>query len=132
MMSNKSDVNGTGVVTYGQCSDDAGIFHLDKDNTSNTPNPVTKGSEVSLNLAGIVDDEMEITNVHIHVDWNGSTLYDEDHKQDNDYTSSYKYSLSWAVPSYAPSGKYAITVTGTGASSAGTGKEMCITAGMQL
>ena len=132
MESKVQNLKGTGDVTYGQCGDDAGVFTFDGDNTSNTPAPVTKGSEVTLNLAGIVSDSIEVTNVHIHVDWNGSTLYDEDHSQDNVYDSTYNYQLSWAVPSYAPSGAYAIKITGTGNSSSGAGTVMCITANMTL
>ena len=79
MQSPSSNLTATGDVTYGQCDDDAGVFTFDGDNTSNSPAPVVKGSDVTLSLAGVVSDTMEVTNVHIHVDWNGSTLYDEDH-----------------------------------------------------
>ena len=132
MMSKVANFKGTGDVTYGQCADDAGVFTFDADNTSNVPAPAVKGSDVTLNLAGIVSDSIEVTNVHIHVDWNGSTLYDEDHAQDNVYDSSYNYSLKWAIPSYAPSGAYAVKVLGTGNSSAGAGSVMCITANFTL
>ena len=33
-------------------------------------------------MYGIVTDIIEVKNFHVHVDWNGSTLYDEDHPQD--------------------------------------------------
>ena len=78
MMSKVANFQGTGDVTYSQCDDDAGVFTFDADNSNNVPAPVVKGSDVTLNLAGIVSDTIEVTNVHIHVDWNGSTLYDED------------------------------------------------------
>ena len=132
MESKVQNLKANGDVTYGQCDDDAGVFTFDGDNTSNVPAPVTKGSNVTLNLAGIVSDSIEVTNVHIHVDWNGSTLYDEDHSQDNVYDSTYLYHLSWAVPSYAPSGAYAITIKGTGFSSSGPGTVLCINANMTL
>ena len=102
----------TGEVTYAQCDDDTGSFTLDTDSTSNTPDPVTKGQDVALNLVGIVSDPIEVKNVHIHVDWNKTPLYDEDNKQDNKYSDDYQYSLKWNVPSFAPSGDYDITVTG--------------------
>ena len=121
-------VNGLGDVTYSQCPDDLNEFTLDTDNTTNVPAPAVKGSDVALKLAGIVSAQMEVTNVHVHVDWNGATLYDEDHAQDNMYTSSYNYSLSWSIPSYAPSGAYDIHLTGTGPQ----GKEICIEAKMSL
>ena len=37
-----------------------------------------KGTSIKLNFDGIVSQEIEITNMHIHVDWNGSSLYDQD------------------------------------------------------
>ena len=132
MASTSSNLTANGDVTYGQCDDDAGVFTFDKDNTSNVPAPAVKGSDVTLNLAGVVSDTMEVTNVHVHVDWNGSTLYDEDHAQDNTYNSAYNYKLSWSIPSYAPSGAYVIKVTGTGNTSAGPGTVMCISANMTL
>ena len=99
-----------GAVTFTQCDDDVGVFNLDTDNTKSVPDPVAKGSDVSLNLAGIVSDTIEVKNVHIHVDWNGSTLYDEDNAQDNTYDSDLEYALTWNVPSYAPSGAYDVFV----------------------
>merc|ERR1711998_481868 len=128
LMQSKAAPNGLGDVTYSQCPDDLNEFTLDTDNTTNVPAPAVKGSNVALKLAGIVSAQMEVTNVHVHVDWNGATLYDEDHAQDNMYTSSYNYSLSWAIPSYAPSGAYDIHLTGTGPQ----GKELCIEAKMNL
>ena len=125
--------NGTGDVTYSQCDDDANIFTFDGDSTSNTPNPVVKGSHVDFNLFGIVSDSMEVTNLHVHVDWNGATLYDEDHEQDNKYDSNYQFSLGWDVPSYAPSGHYDVHITGTGnAAGVSGGKVLCVEAQMDL
>ena len=109
-----------------------GVFAFDESSTTYNPNPIVKSSTLKLNLAGNVSDEIEVTNVHVHVDWNGSTLYDEDHKQDNKYDSSYAYTISWDVPAYAPSGHYDITITGTGNSEGSSGKVMCVNAQMDL
>ena len=54
------------------------MFTFDESSTTTTPSPITKGSTINLNLAGIVSNNIEVTNVHIHVDWNKSTLYDQD------------------------------------------------------
>ena len=68
----------------------------------------------------------------MHVDWNGSPLYDEDHKDEKDFDSQYSYDLGWDVPSFAPNGKYNVTLTGTGACddcpSDGDCKVLCINA----
>ena len=103
-----------GSVTFSQCDDDKQTFTLDTDATKSDPDPVVKGDKVALDLHGIVKDSIEVKNVHIHVDWNGSTLYDEDNKQDNTYDSDVDYSLQWDVPSYAPSGDYDIHVKAYG------------------
>ena len=128
MMSKATNLEGTGDVVYKQCDDDTGSFTFDADNTNNVPAPIVKGSDASLNLAGIVSDTIEVTNVHIHVDWNGSTLYDQDFSQDNKYDSSYNYSLTWNIPSFAPSGAYFAKVVGTGPN----GSNMCITGAFTL
>ena len=129
----KSDkVAATGVVTWTQCADQAGDFQFDESSTTYSPNPIVKGTDLKLNLDGIVSDPMEITNIHVHVDWNGSTLYDEDLPQDNKYDSTYAYTVGWNVPSYAPSGHYDVTITGTGNAEGVTGTVMCVNAQMDL
>ena len=125
-------VQGTGDVTFAQCDDDFGVFSFDKTNTKTDPSPVTKGSHVNFNLAGIVSDEIIVDNLHIHVDWNGSTLYDEDHNQHNTYDSSYNYKLGWDVPSFAPSGHYHVIISGTGSNEGDNGTVLCVTADMDL
>ena len=130
--SRNNNVEGTGDVTYSQCNDDFGVFTLDRANTRNVPNPVAKGKNVSFNLAGIVSDAITVTNLHIHVDWNGATLYDEDHAQNNTYDSSYNYSLGWFVPSFAPSGHYAVTISATGSNEGDNGTVLCVNAAMDL
>ena len=74
------NVSDSGMVTYSQCDDDAGIFTLDDQQTSNSPQPLTKGVNLQFTLAGIISDHMNIKNIHVHVEWNGTPLYDEDHE----------------------------------------------------
>ena len=106
-----------GMVSYSQCDDKAGIFTLDDQSTSNTPQPLTKGVNLQFNLAGILADHMTISNVHVHVDWNGTPLYDEDHTQTNEYDDTYNYQLGWDVPAFAPDGEYIVRITGIGSTS---------------
>ena len=101
-----SGLKAKGDVTYKQCDDDFGVFSFDKADTKNTPTEVVKGCNLGFTLAGIVSDEIEVKDLHVHVLWNGNTLYDEDHNQDTKYDSSYSYNLHWSVPSFAPSGHY--------------------------
>ena len=125
--------NGLGDVTYEQCDDDVGQFTFDGDNTYNDPAPVVKGSDVSLNLAGIFGDQGTMTNIHIHVDWNGTPLYDEDHNQSTPIVDDFKTSISWNVPSFAPSGDYDVFLYGYGdLSGQSNAKIMCINAKMTL
>ena len=125
--------NDVGVVTFTQCDDDAGAFTLDTKATTEQPNPVTKGQDVKLMLRGAVSENMEVNDLHVHVDWNGSTLYDEDITGVHDYTSSYSFDVSWNVPSYAPSGDYFVTLTGTGKTDElPDGKVLCVNAKFSL
>ena len=125
--------NDIGNVTYEQCDDDVGQFTFDGDNTYNDPAPVVKGCDLNLNLAGVFGDQGTLTNIHIHVDWNGTPLYDEDHNRSTAIGDDFKTTLGWNVPSFAPSGDYAISLIGTGDISGKTGaKIMCIKAAMTL
>ena len=127
------DYNQIGDVTYAQCDDDMGMFTFDDASTYNDPNPVAKGSNLNLNLAGIFGDQGTLTNIHIHVDWNGTPLYDEDHNQSTDVADEFKTTIGWNVPSFAPSGDYDVTLTGTGDMSGEKGsKILCINAKMTL
>ena len=69
-------VGASGDVTFDSCPDDTGVFTFDESSTTFAPMPLTKGSHINLNLAGIVSDTITQSNVHVHVDWNGTTLYD--------------------------------------------------------
>ena len=106
----------SGAITWGNCDSETPAFHFDKDSTTVTPNPLTKGSTIQFDLVGTMDSTTEVDNIHVHVDWNGSSLYDEDDKDGQSYDSDYEFKLSWAVPSYAPDGTYAVKLTGTNAS----------------
>ena len=117
----------TGKVSYSQCDDETGSFQLDTSSTYNSPDPLTKGIDISFVLAGILSDDIHVDNVHIHVDWNGSPLYDEDHKDAvKDFSDSFNMKLGWSVPSYAPDGNYAVKLVGTNASTSKT--NLCVDA----
>jgi hypothetical protein len=74
-----------------------------------------------------------LKNVHIHVDWNSSPLYDEDHEMDQTFDSDLSYTLGWNMPSFSPSGFYNVTIEGTGKSDKfENGKVMCVLAWMDL
>ena len=87
--------NDLGIVTFKQCSDDANVFTFDEPDTTYSPMPIVKGSDLGFDLWGTVSDTMEVTNVHIHVIWNGATLYDQDIPGDDTYTSDYEKEISW-------------------------------------
>ena len=122
-------VGGVGEVTYGQCDDDMGVFTLDTDSTSNTPSVITKGSDLAFHLAGIVSDPVTIENIHVHVDWNSTPLYDEDHKKELKFDSELTTDLGWNVPAFAPGGTYAVKITGIDADNK---TNMCVTADFSL
>ena len=125
--------NNIGDVTYAQCDDDAGAFTFDEASTYNDPSPVAKGADLNLNLAGIFGDQGTLKNIHIHVDWNGTPLYDEDHNQSTAIGDEFKTTIGWNVPGFAPSGDYDVTLVGTGDISGLTdSKILCIVAKMTL
>ena len=71
--------------------------------------------------------------MHIHVEWNQSPLYDEDHEMDQSYDSDLTYNLGWNMPSFSPAGFYNVTIVATGDSADKTNaKVMCVLAWMDL
>ena len=113
-------------VQWAQCDDDKQAFTLDTDNTSADPDPLVKGSDVNLNLVGALSDDITLSNLHIHADWNGAPLYDEDHPEfkGKTFSDTLQASLKWSVPAYAPDGNYAITLTGVDTD--GSSKDFCV------
>jgi hypothetical protein len=64
-------------------------------------------------LGGLVTKPTTITNVDINVLWAGTPLHKEDHaiSEKHNAGDTFTYSLGWAIPSFAPSGKYHVTIT---------------------
>lgn len=118
-------VKGGSPVSWAQCADDKNVFTKD-DSTAAIPDPLSKGSDVKLHLVGALSDAINLSNVHIHVDWNGVSLYDEDHKGEQEFDDVLTYDLQWSVPSYAPNGQYVATLTGIDKD--GSSKDFCVTA----
>ena len=114
-----------GVPSFSQCDDDLGAFTFDGDSTSVSPNPIVKGTTINFDLMGGFSDSVTVDNLHVHVDWNGSPLYDEDDADGTTYDADYEFQMSWDVPSYAPDGDYKIKLTGT----SGDQTVICINAG---
>ena len=95
---------------FASCADE-GHFTLDTANTHSVPTSVGKGMDVKLDLAGQFTAAYTLNNVHINVLWNGSTLYNEDHKKMQPVQGAWTDELGWTIPSYAPSGHYHVTIT---------------------
>ena len=102
-------------VEFESCDTDLDVFDFDEDSTTVNPDPPSKGQNINFGLAGALSDEMNLTNIHIHVDWNSSPLYDEDHAvTEGPFTGDdFYYPLEWFVPSYAFNGLYQIQLRGT-------------------
>lgn len=108
-------LRGSGDVTFSQCDDDFGDFVFDQQHTSVNPAPpLTKGSHIDFDLEGKFGNEHKVKNLHIHVDWNGGSLYDQDVADGTSYPDYYKFDkLGWDIPGYAPDGDYKVTLAGT-------------------
>ena len=108
-------VGDPGMPTFGTCDDDSGDFTLDAGQTQVTPAPpLVKNEDIQFQLVGGFANPHTVKNLHIHVDWNGSSLYDEDKADGTTYYGDYKFDqLKWSIPSYAPDGDYKVTMIGT-------------------
>merc|ERR1712166_318584 len=122
-----------GTVIYKQCIDDVKVFILNTDNTTNTPDPVTKGTDISFNLAGTLDDIVNVTQVNIHVDYLTTVYYDNTTNLSFNYnTTSVNIPQTWTLPSDAPPGTYDITFTFIGSAKGKAGKVICVFREMNL
>ena len=122
-------VGATGVVSWGTCQDDDNIFQFSQSMTSYSPSPIKLGSNLSLNLGGTCKVPMFVEKIHVHVDWNSVHLYDQDIAVGETFPTVLKESVSWFVPSYAPRGNYAVTLTGFDNASK---TDICVTANFAL
>merc|ERR1719473_1889024 len=124
-----ADVTGPpGVVSWSQCEDDLGVFTFDESSTTYTPDPIKKGTNVALDMHGIVSTAIDVKDVHVHCDWNKAPVYNKD-LPGGHFDSAVEVKAQWAVPSYAPAGTYSVTITGLDANKK---KAMCINAVFSL
>ena len=112
LLEQQPSVGATGVVSWAQCGDAEGKFTFDPASSSYSPNPLQKGKNVNLDLQGVVDSTTTLQKVHVNAKWNGASLYDQDITVGQSYSDLLEFDFSWFVPSYAPAGKYDITLTG--------------------
>ena len=68
---------------------------------------------------------MQVLNINVHVEWKGTTIWEQDIKQDNIYSNDYLYTVAWDISSLAPSGEYDVTISGTGNANGFPGKVLC-------
>ena len=132
LLTQRRDAPLTGGVAWSQCEDDFGVFQFDESSTSYSPDPMTKGVSATPNLAGVLQDTIHVENMHMHADWNGSPLYDQDFKDGSDYDSNWTQSVGWDIPGFAPSGAYHITFKGAGSYMGADGTVFCIAADLSL
>ena len=124
-----NDLKDVGKVTWSQCADDLGVFTFDESSTTYTPDPITKGKPVNLDMHGIVSSAIDVTDIHVQCDWNHAPVYNNDIPGDHKWDSSLEFKFSWDVPAYAPAGAYSVTITGMDASKK---KDFCINAAFNL
>ena len=122
--------NDIGVGVFKQCADQENKFSMDDAATTQSPSPMIKGKNVNLDLEGIVSSPMDVSKMHLHVNWNGTPLYDQDLKVGQHYDSTLSYQMAWFVPSYAPAGKYDLTLVGYDLD--GKTTDLCIAVNFQL
>ena len=118
-------------VAWSQCGDDKNVFTLDMSQTAAIPDPLVKGQDVKLHLVGALSDGIDLTKIHVNVKLNGFPLYNHD---DTDagkhYDDGIDYTYGWNVPSYAPPGKYSVTLTGVDTD--GKSNDFCVAAEFSL
>ena len=102
-----------GQVAWSQCDDDTGVFTLDADATTSSPDPFGAGDTLTFDYAGTVTSSVTVTKVHVKVQWGAITLSDDDHDLEGGaqtFDSDFDLSISFSLPAIAPGGSYTATV----------------------
>eukprot|EP00349_Pseudokeronopsis_sp_Brazil_P005207 CAMPEP_0202970384 /NCGR_PEP_ID=MMETSP1396-20130829/16338_1 /ASSEMBLY_ACC=CAM_ASM_000872 /TAXON_ID= /ORGANISM="Pseudokeronopsis sp., Strain Brazil" /LENGTH=155 /DNA_ID=CAMNT_0049698841 /DNA_START=91 /DNA_END=558 /DNA_ORIENTATION=+ len=98
---------------WSKCSvDESSYFQVDLRQTKSVPATFTKGDTVSLELHGAAFKQMKVEEIRIYVKVAGVPFYHESHsiEKDLDFGFPFEYSISWPIPSYAPSGEFATEI----------------------
>ncbi len=107
-----SHPNLQGTVTWGTCPCDGG-FKVDLAKTHSDPLSPKKGDKVQLILSGVWTNDVELDAVKVYVEWNKTPLYVEEFSRTTSYSEgdSYNDNIGWLIPSFAPTGHYAVKIT---------------------
>ena len=119
-----------GKVQWSQCPDDLGVFTFDPSMTSYTPDPLTKNSEINLNIGGTVSKSISVETLAMHVQFNGVNLYNTVNRVGKTHDSYVQDSVKYFIPSIAPSGTYDIKLIAHAKSS--SKKLYCVNARLEL
>ena len=99
-----------GDVTWGECAGGSGDFAVDLSDTYSNPKIPVKGSNVNLELHGTFTNDVNLDGLKVYVEWNKTPLYVNDFPRKKAYSAGddYKDEITWLIPSFAPSGHYAV------------------------
>lgn len=102
-----------GAVTWGECAGGDGDFAVDLSNTYSVPAIPVKGINVELELHGTFTADVDLSGLKVYVTWNKTPLYTNDFPRVKHYAAgdSYADEITWLIPSFAPSGHYAVQIT---------------------
>ena len=126
-----NNLEATGVVSWAQCADSAGVWTFDTAGSTYSPNPFKKGNTVSFNLKGSVSSPMHIDNYSVAVSLNGKKI-DTQTFAGGDFSSSWSFAMSQKLPLITPSGHYDLVATGNGSAAGKSGVVMCATGSFDL
>lgn len=102
-----------GPVTWGECAGGDGDFAVDLSSTYSVPKIPVKGINVQLELKGTFTNDVDLSGLKVYVEWNKTPLYVNDFPRTKHYAAGDDYSdeITWMIPSFAPSGHYAVQIT---------------------
>lgn len=101
-----------GEVKWALCQS-TGAFKPDLSKTYSVPKVPTKNIDVQLVLNGVWTEDSHLEGTKVYVEWNKTPLYVDDFSRKKDFSEGDKYTdnIKWNIPSFAPSGHYAVKIT---------------------
>ena len=110
--------SGNGDISWTQCSDDTGKFHLDSDACTVSPDPIKKGTTETFTIRGTTDIAIDVSSVEVDVYFGGNKISSKSNPGGS-FTSDVTLVVDSVIPIFAPSGTYTIRATANGNTASG-------------
>ena len=126
--------SGKGEVSFKQCKDTLGDFHLDAAHSTFSPDPLVRGKTIDIHALGSLDKPGTLDGVKAEIYYNNHLLETHNFPGSFHYDSKVNYEIKDKIPLISPPGNYRIHAVAQGhlGSANGDVDAACIDASFDL